>query len=93
MINIDTAKMKQCGHDMLKLSRELNEVIEGLYSKIYNMPVLTGEWVGASAQLFAKQANNIEKKDAIAIKDTLKKFGEELIDSAERYDIEIRKNI
>jgi hypothetical protein len=92
-MNIDTTKIKQSGYDILKLSYELNEIIENLYSKINNMPVLTGEWVGASAQLFAKQANNVEKKDAIAIKDTLKKFGEELIASAERYDTEIRKNI
>ena len=93
MINIDTTKIKQSGQDIVKLSQELNALIEILYGKIYNMPVLTGEWVGASAQLFAKQANNVEKKDAIAIKDTLKKFGDELIDSAERYEVEISKNV
>lgn len=93
MINIDTTKIKQSGQDIVKLSKELNEIIEILYTKIYNMPILTGEWVGNSAQLFVKQANNVEKKDAIAIKDTLKKFGEELIYSAEKYEAEIRKNI
>lgn len=93
MLNIDTEQLKKSGQDIVKLSKDLNEIVENLYSRIYNMPTLTGEWVGDSAEYFSNHANEVEKKDAIAIADSLYKFGECLIDSAERYELEIRKNI
>jgi len=93
MINIDTELVKQSGKDIVKLSKDFTEIVDNLYSKIYNMPIITGEWVGASAELFAKKANNVEKKDALYLSKSLYKFGECLIDSAERYEIEINKNI
>lgn len=93
MINIDTEKVKKSGQDIVRLSEELNEIIESMYYKICNMPTLTGEWVGGAAELFVKQANIIEKKDALDVKQTLKKFGNELINCAEKYEIEIKNNV
>lgn len=93
MQKIDTDQVKKSGQDMVKLSRELGEIIDNLYYKIYNMPISTREWVGNSAEIFSKYVTNVEKKDTMAFVNTLYQFGECLIDSAERYEFEIRKNI
>lgn len=92
MLNIDTKKIKSCGEDMLKLSQNLESLINGLYRRIHNMPIKTQEWVGAAAELYVRQADSIEYRDAVTFKDTLKKFGEKLIESAEKYEIEINKD-
>lgn len=92
MLSVDTEKIKKSGLDIVKLSNDFSEIVENLYSKIYNMPFVTGEWVGASAEYFSKTAI-LEKKDVVLFSNLLHKFGEELIDSAEKYEKEIRKNV
>lgn len=92
MINIDTTKMRKCGQDMIKISQDLDQTMNNLYSRIYNMSNVTREWVGGASELFAKQANDVEKKYAIELNRTIKQFGEVLYDCADKYDSEIRKN-
>jgi len=92
MLNIDTQKVKSCGEDMFKLSKNLEDLINGLYVRIHNMPTKTYEWVGASAELFVKQSDEIEYRDALIFKNTLKEIAEKLISSAEKYEIENIKN-
>ena len=89
MLNLDTSKIKKTGEDMIKLSEELNEIIEALYLRIYNMNKTSGEWVGNSANLFVRQAILVDKKDAISLKNTLYKFGANLVNSANKYEKEI----
>lgn len=93
MISVDTERVKKSGQDIIKLSSELNKMIDNIYSRIYNMPVLTGEWVGDSAEYFAKCANNVDKKEAILLSKSLYKFGECLVESAEKYETKIRENV
>lgn len=89
MLNLDTSKIKKTGEDMIKLSEELNEIIEALYLRIYNMNKTSGEWVGNSANLFVRQAILVDKTDAISLKNTLYKFGANLVNSANKYEKEI----
>ena len=89
MLSLDTSKIKKTGEDMVKLSEELNEIIEALYLRIYNMNKTTGEWVSNSANLFIQQANTVDRKDAISFKNTLRDFGVNLINSADNYEKEI----
>lgn len=92
MLNVDTEQVKKSGYDIIKLSNDLNKIIDNLYFKIYNMPIVTKEWVGNSSEIFAKRANDVDKKDLLAFVNCLYKFGECLIDSAEKYELEIRNN-
>lgn len=89
-MNIDTEKIKKCGNDIIKLSNDLNDIIETLYSRISNMPITTGEWVGESAKNFAVRANK-EKIDAVELKNKIFSFGNTLIECAEKYEVEANK--
>ena len=89
MLNIDTAKIKKTGEDMIKLSEELNQIIDELYLRIYNMNKTTGEWVSNSAALYVKEVNSVDRKDAISFKNTLYEFGTNLVNSANKYEKEI----
>lgn len=93
MLNIDTEKTKQCGNDIIKLSRDLNFLLENLYSRIYNMPTITCEWVGGASELFVKQANSVEKPVAFEFKKTLYSFGMNLLEAAEEYERIIKEEI
>ncbi len=89
-MNIDTDKIKKCGNDIINLSNDLSDIIETLYSRISNMPVTTGEWVGESAKNFAVKSNK-EKVDAVELKNKIFSFGNTLIECAEKYEIEANK--
>lgn len=89
MLNIDTSKIKKTGEDMIKLSEELNNLIDELYLRLYNMNKTTGEWVSNFANLYVKETQLIDRKDAISFKDTLYKFGANLVNSANKYEKEI----
>lgn len=92
MIDIDTEKIKECGNDIVKLSNDLNQIIENLYERIINMPTKTGEWQGNSAIDFSRRAN-IEKNQAISLKNCLYDFGLTLIENADKYNNEVNNTI
>ena len=50
IINIDTNKIKECGKDMMNLSNELKEQIDGLFDSILNIKKTC--WTGKSADEF-----------------------------------------
>lgn len=91
MLSVDTDRLKKCGNDIVKLSNELDILLEQLYSKIYNMPIVTCEWVGASAELFARQAINVDKPVSFEFKKRLCDFGTDLISAANKYENAIKK--
>lgn len=93
MLNIDTAKIKKTGEDMIKLSEELSFIIDELYLRIYNMNKTTGEWVSNSAALYIKEVNSVDRKDAISFKNTLCEFGNNLVNSANKYEKEINSKM
>ena len=88
---MDTIKLKECGKDIINLTRELNEALTMLFTRINNMPILTGEWVGNSANQFVTILN-IEKKDYIALKDNLAEYGKLLLTASEKLEVCIKDN-
>lgn len=85
MIEIDTIKIKKCGTDLIKLSQDLSSLCNSMYDRINNMPNITGEWMGKSAEKFVKEANN-DKINVIEFKNKLYCFGNELVKYANNYD-------
>ncbi len=91
MIDVDTTKLKNDGETIVKLSNDFNDLCNKLYSRIYNMPYNTQEWMGVSAVGFAGNAMN-DKKYMVDFKNELYEFGKKMIDFANTYDLEITKN-
>ena len=88
--DIDTKELYNLGSDIMKLSNELNEELEGLFNRITNMSKVTQEWVGDSANEYVRKAK-IEKADYIKYKNSLYKYGKTLCDIAVEYDNAIAK--
>lgn len=91
VINNDTNKMRECGREIIELSKSADEIINEIYELITNMPTKTAEWVGPSADTFANIANS-KKKQYIKLTDKLRLMGTNLVDNANAYDRAI-KNI
>lgn len=91
MINNDTNKMRECGKEIIELSKSAEEIINEIYELLTNMPIKTAEWVGPSADTFASVANS-KKNQYIKLTDKLRLMGTKLIDNANAYDKSI-KNI
>lgn len=92
MIDLDTSKLRECGKDIVKLSEDLNEMINLFYDRIINIPIKTGEWYGNSADEFAEKAK-LDKQEAIEFKKCLCNYGTILIDNANKYDGIIKDNV
>lgn len=82
---VDTNKLLTSGNDIISLTRELNEQINILFSRISNMNSNTLEWVGASANEFIRQAN-IQKSQYVKMIQILNKYGNVLKNAANYYE-------
>lgn len=89
MINNDTNKMRECGREIIELSKSAEEIIDEIYELLANMPTKTAEWVGPSANTFANIVNS-KKKQYIKLTDKLRLMGTKLIDNANAYDKSIK---
>ena len=84
-INIDTVKINECGQDLVKLSNEMNMIINQMFTRINNISGSEGIWVGPGAEKF-KQYANIDKKQYTTFIDNFYKFGKYLIDYSSSYE-------
>lgn len=84
-INVDTIKMRECGKDIIKITNTLNELYNGLFSRISNMPTNTGEWVGESADKFVTLAN-IDKVQYLNYNNEIAKMGKLLVDYSYKFE-------
>lgn len=89
-LNIDTAKLKEAGKDIINLSMELNSNINDLFDRLVKIPTVSLEWVGAGAMEFSRIAN-AEKIDYINLKNCLYNYGKFLVDTAEDMERTIRE--
>lgn len=80
-IHIDTVKIRNCGNEIIKISVQMNEIINAMFNRINNMPTTTGEWVGPSANEYAQRAN-LEKRQYTVFANELYAKGKYLIDYA-----------
>lgn len=90
MIDVDTTKLKKSGEDLVKLSNDLSDLCNSLYSRIYNIPYKTHEWLGISANTYSDKTI-LDKKEMVDFKNTLYEFGKNMIDIANSYNNEARK--
>lgn len=89
-INIDTTKIRECGTEIIELSKEMNEIITTMFTRINNMNVTTGEWVGASANLFTETAK-IDELQYLNIKSNIYNYGKFLLDYADTMEQKINE--
>lgn len=87
-INVDTVKLSECGKDILSSVCYFNSNINGLYTKIYNVPRVTKEWVGVAANNYAAMLVK-EKDQYINYGISMKKIANILIDYANDINIAI----
>ena len=90
MIDVDTTKLKKSGEDLVKLSNDLSDLCNSLYSRIYNIPYKTHEWLGVSSIGYSEKAI-LDKKEMVDFKNKLYEFGKDMIDIANSYNNEARK--
>ena len=69
---VDIDKLNENGQDIIRLSRELNEEFNALFSRISNI-TNTGEWIGPAAQDFVRRTN-LEKIQYLKMKDSIYKY-------------------
>ncbi len=85
MIEIDTDALKEYGRDLESLTYDYFSVINKVFTRISDMPTTTGEWVGASANRFARVAN-VDKKQYIEMYRISRLYSTYLINSANKVD-------
>lgn len=89
-INIDTTKIRECGTEIIELSKEMNEIITTMFNRISNMNSITGEWIGASATSFIEEAK-IDKIQYLNIKSNIYNYGKFLLDYADTMEQKINE--
>jgi len=77
-INTDTKKIEEAGMNIVDLSFELLDIINGFYERISNVPIKTREWVGKEAISYTKLCVS-EKEEYVKLINSLKIIGESLI--------------
>lgn len=88
---VDTKKIQEAGNDIIRLTEELNEAINTLYSRISSVNSYSGGWTGTSAEEFIRKSN-IEKKQYVELKNQLFNCGKFLLNTADRYETTVRNN-
>ena len=80
-MDVDIAKMNECGTDIIRLVNEYREALNDLYTKIQHMPNQTQEWVGVSAERFARQLD-IDRKMYEELANTVQSYADAMIIAA-----------
>lgn len=89
-LNIDTNKIRECGASIIELSKEVNEIVATMFTRINNMSISTGEWVGTSANVFIKNAN-IDKLQYLNMRTSIYNYGKFLLDYADTLEQKINE--
>ena len=91
-IEIDTGKLQEIGYKIQDDVKRVNDKLNDLFKRIENVPVITGEWVGASSIKFVNLAK-LEKSKYYKLKDDINIYGKflcNLSDSADNCITRIR---
>ena len=88
MIKVDTNKLKECGTDMINLSLELKEQINGLFDALLNVEKRC--WIGNSAKIFVANTK-LEKAQYIKFAESLYNEGKFILNSTQSIDNKIEK--
>ncbi len=80
---VDVDRLNESGKDIVRLSNELNEEFNALFSRISNV-TNTGEWIGPAAQDFVRRTN-LEKIQYLKMRESISKYGNLLINISDEY--------
>lgn len=83
-MKIDKEKINECGHDLMMLSNEMNSLISDMFDNLSSIQ-RNNSWVGNSAEKFIKQIE-LDKLDAIDLKNELYQYGKYLQLVSEKYE-------
>lgn len=82
--NIDTVRIRECGQEIVELSKGMNTLVNELFDRICKMSD-RGIWIGESANQFISEAQ-IDKIQYLNMKDSIYNYGKYLIDYADSMD-------
>lgn len=83
-VNVDTNKMRECGSNIVNLSKEYLSIVNALFTRLSKVNE-NGEWSGLSADKFIENVNK-NKNSYISLGNQLKRYGDVLIQSANEFD-------
>ena len=83
-VNVDTNKMRECGSNIVNLSKEYLSIVNALFTRLSKVNE-NGEWSGLSADKFIENVNK-NKNSYISLGNQLKRYGDVLIQSANNTD-------
>lgn len=83
-VNVDTNKMRECGSNIVNLSREYLSIVNALFTRLSKVNQ-NGEWSGVSADKFIENISK-NKNSYISLGNQLKQYGDVLIQSANEFD-------
>ena len=90
MIDVDTVGLKECSDSVILASNGFNSEINNLYSRLYNVPKITKEWIGIGANNYASLVLK-EKAQYVAYGNSLKEMGRILRGYAEELESIVEK--
>ncbi|MBE6155822.1 MAG: hypothetical protein E7164_03590 [Firmicutes bacterium] len=79
----DTDKMKTTGQAIVKETRELANLFDGLYTKLYGIQK-EKIWLGLASNHFLEKTSK-DKNEMMDFTKELQKYGQELIEFANKY--------
>ena len=89
MIDIDTTKINNCGDDIIRLSKDLEVIMEELFSD-FSKIVTNSIWVGNSANYFVEQTK-LDKNNYLNFQKSLYNYGINIKKNAENYNKNISR--
>lgn len=87
-IHISTSGIKEKGNDLISIAKEMYEVIDVMFEKIYKLNVVDGAWTGDAATEFIKYAKN-EKVGFTSYIQEIYDQGKYLVDYADAMEAKI----
>lgn len=85
VIDVNSYRLREAGNDIIMLTKEINEILNNIFTMIENMPTKTNEWMGYAAEDFARVAK-LEKKDYSTFINNIDKYGKYLIEYSNKVE-------
>lgn len=85
MIEIDTDRLREQGQKLESLICDYYKATNKIFNRITNMPTVTGEWVGVSAERFSKNAS-VDSKQYAKFYSTAREYSTYLKVAAEKVE-------
>lgn len=88
--DIDTAKMRDCGEDIILITKNIQESINGLFTRLSKIPLQSKEWIGQAADEYVRKAK-VDKAQYINFTEDLYRLGKLLVDYSYYFENDVKK--